>query len=62
MASFKTREEANKAFDNLGKVPKIMMSGETGDILQSEGDQNPRDQLLGMFLTQRYQGKYYGKS
>lgn len=62
MKSFKTRKEANVGYVVIGKTPKMMMSGETGDILQSDGDQNSRDQLLGMFLTQRYQGKYYGKS
>lgn len=62
MKSFTSREEANKAFKNLGDKPKLIMSGETGDILDSYGDQNSRDQILGMFLTQRYQGKYYGKS
>ena len=62
MASIKSRKEANIEFAVLGKVPKIMMAGETGDILQSAGEQNPRDQLLGYFLTQRYQGKYFGKS
>lgn len=62
MSSFKSRVEADKAYLILGKIPKIMMSGETGDILMSNGDQNSIDQCLGMFLTQRYQGKYYGKS
>lgn len=62
MHSSKTRVEGDKVFLIQGKVPKILMSGETGDILLSSGDQNSRDQLLGMFLTQRYQGKYFGKS
>ena len=51
MQQFKTRQEADKAFAATGKVAKILMSGETGDILSSEGDQNERDQILGMFLT-----------
>jgi hypothetical protein len=38
MGSFKTRVEADKAYLMLGKIPKIMMSGETGDILMSDGD------------------------
>lgn len=62
MSSFKTRAEADKQYLMQGNVPKLLMSGETGDILMSNGDQNSRDQILGMFLTQRYQGKYYGKS
>ena len=62
MRSSKTRIEGDKEFLMQGKAPKILMSGETGDILLSSGDQNGRDQILGMFLTQRYQGKYFGKS
>lgn len=63
MNSFKTRELANEAFEKMdSKTPRIMLSGETGDILMGKGDQNLRDQCLGMFLTQRYSGKYYGKS
>jgi hypothetical protein len=62
MASYKYRQLADIEFKKLGDVPKILMSGETGDILAASGDQNLRDQCLGMFLTQRYQGKYYGKS
>lgn len=33
MVSIKSRKEANIEFAVLGKVPKIMMAGETGDIL-----------------------------
>ena len=63
MTSYKSRELANKAYQKMAqKVPRIMVSGETGDILQAKGDQNWRDQCLGMFLTQRYSGKYYGQS
>jgi hypothetical protein len=64
MNSFKTRELADAAFSKFGDAtPRIMMSGETGDILASKGgNQNWRDQCLGMFLTQRYSGKYYGQS
>lgn len=53
-SSFKTRTQAEIAYATLGKVPKLMMSGETGDILKSHGDQNSVDQCIGMFLTQRY--------
>jgi hypothetical protein len=64
MNSFKTRELADEAFNKKGdNIPRIMVSGETGDILASKGGtQNWRDQCLGMFLTQRYSGKYYGQS
>jgi hypothetical protein len=52
MNSFKTRQLANDSFAKMGtEVARIMISGETGDILQSKGDQNLRDQCLGMFLT-----------
>jgi hypothetical protein len=43
MSSFKTRELANKSFAKMGSVPRIMVAGETGDILQAKGDQNLRD-------------------
>lgn len=43
MKSFKTRVEADKAYLMLGNTPKIIMAGETGDILASSGDQNSRD-------------------
>lgn len=43
-------------------MPKLLISGETGDVLKAHGEQNQIDQVLGMFYTQRYQGKYYGKS
>lgn len=44
MNSFKTRKLANESYDKMGSdVARIMMSGETGDILQSKGDQNLRD-------------------
>ena len=63
MNSYKTRDAANQAFKKMGSgTARIMVSGETGDILQAKGDQNLRDQCLGMFLTQRYSGKYYGQS
>jgi len=52
MNSYKTRPKANLAFGKFKKdTPRIMISGETGDIVQATGDQNWRDQCLGMFLT-----------
>ena len=63
MESFKTRQLADEAFYKMDKdTARIIISGETGDILAGKGDQNLRDQCIGMFLTQRYQGKYYGKN
>jgi len=38
MTSHKTRVEGDKAYLMQGKVPKFLMSGETGDILMSSGD------------------------
>ena len=44
MNSFKTRDLANKFYDKMpADVARIMISGETGDILQSKGDQNLKD-------------------
>jgi hypothetical protein len=52
MNSFKSRELANAFYAKMKpEIPRIMISGETGDILMSKGDQNQRDQCLGMFLT-----------
>lgn len=61
MRTFQKRSEAEKSYKALGKVPKILVSGETGDVVLSSGEQNMVDQCLGMFYTQRYQGKYYGQ-
>jgi len=37
--SFKTRDLANDFFSKLNsETPRIMISGETGDILQGKGD------------------------
>mmetsp|Transcript_5191 Transcript_5191/g.8018 ORF Transcript_5191/g.8018 Transcript_5191/m.8018 type:complete len:85 (+) Transcript_5191:679-933(+) len=61
--AYKTRALADDAFSKLnGQLAKIMISGETGDLLRGAGEQNWKDQCLGMFLTQRYSGKYYGQS
>lgn len=60
MKTFQTRDEADKSFSQLGEIPKILVSGETGDVLIANGDQAMIDQCVGMFYTQRYQGKYYG--
>ena len=60
MKTFQSRKEADEAFYALGTVPKILVSGETGDVLLANGEQNMIDQAVGMFYTQRYQGKYFG--
>ena len=62
MKTFQKRSLADKGFKDLGEMPKLLLSGETGDVLLGHGDQNQQDQILGMFYTQRYQGKYYGES
>jgi len=61
MKTFEKRPDAEKEFNKLGGIPKILVSGETGDVLLSNGDQKMVDQCLGMFYTQRYQGKYFGQ-
>lgn len=43
MHSYQTRVEADKTYLMQGKVPKMLMSGETGDVLLSGGDQNSLD-------------------
>jgi hypothetical protein len=35
--SFATREEGQKHFEELGEMPKLLISGETGDVLMSHG-------------------------
>lgn len=60
MKTFQKRDLANKGFEDYGEMPKLLFCGETGDVLLGHGDQNQLDQILGMFYTQRYQGKYYG--
>lgn len=41
MKSFKTRELANDFYKQMkDETPRIMLAGETGDILMSKGDQN----------------------
>lgn len=60
MRTFQKRSDADKGYNALGNIPKILVSGETGDVVEAHGEQNMIDQCLGMFYTQRYQGKYYG--
>ena len=37
------RSEADSYFDALGQIPKILVSGETGDVLSSQGEANMID-------------------
>lgn len=43
MKTFQKREEADKEFNGLGNVPKILVSGETGDVLMANGDKSMID-------------------
>jgi hypothetical protein len=38
MKTFQKRAEADKGFKNLGNIPKLLISGETGDVLLSNGE------------------------
>lgn len=43
MKTFQSREEGESAFLDLGNVPKILVAGETGDVVLSHGKQNMVD-------------------
>ena len=60
--SYESREEANTAFAEKDSLNKLLVSGETGDVLLAAGSPNMINQCVGYFYTQRYQGKYYGQS
>ena len=47
-------------FEECSVISAYFPSGTTGDVLLGKGQQHEMDQILGMFYTQRYQGKYYG--
>ena len=51
MKTFPKREAGEKAYGELGEVAKILVSGETGDVLLSNGKQPMVDQAVGMFYT-----------
>jgi len=38
MKTYQKRAEAEKGFKTLGDIPKILISGETGDVLLSHGE------------------------
>ena len=49
--SFPTRGTAQKHFEELGEMPKLLISGETGDVLMATGSQIEIDECLGNFYT-----------
>lgn len=52
MNQYPTREQADEAYDKLdASVPRILVAGETGDVLRAKGETNWVNQCLGMFLT-----------
>ncbi len=59
--TYPKRALGEEGFTNLGEIPKILVSGETGDVVLASGSESQIDQCLGMFYTQRYQGKYFGQ-
>lgn len=41
MKTFQTRQDADKAFANdFGDMPRLLICGETGDVLSAVGEQN----------------------
>lgn len=54
MKTFQKREPAEIYYSDLGPIPKILVAGETGDVVLANGETNMIDQCLGMFYTQRY--------
>lgn len=43
MKTFQKRPEAEKDYQALGNIPKILISGETGDVLLANGEQSMVD-------------------
>lgn len=43
MKTFQKRPEAEKDYQGLGNIPKILISGETGDVLLANGEQSMVD-------------------
>ena len=43
-------------------MPKLLISGETGDILRANGSQIEIDECLGNFYTARQYLKFYGQN
>jgi len=43
-------------------MPKLLISGETGDVLMANGNQIEIDENLGNFYTSRQYLKFYGQN
>jgi hypothetical protein len=43
-------------------MPKLLISGETGDVLMGNGSQIEIDENLGNFYTSRQYLKFYGQN
>mmetsp|Transcript_5304 Transcript_5304/g.8198 ORF Transcript_5304/g.8198 Transcript_5304/m.8198 type:complete len:125 (+) Transcript_5304:1245-1619(+) len=51
MKTYPKRELGEEGYNNLGQIPKILVSGETGDVMLASGTDSQIDQCLGMFFT-----------
>lgn len=60
--SFPTHDTGVAHFNEIGDMPKLLISGETGDVLMANGSQIEIDECLGNFYTQRQYLKFYGQS
>lgn len=40
MKTFQSRPAAEKYYTDLGQIPKILLAGETGDAIMSDGELN----------------------
>lgn len=60
--SFPTRATAQEHYEELGDMPKLLISGETGDVLMANGSQIEIDENLGNFYTSRQYLKFYGQN
>jgi len=58
--TFPSRETGMAHFNELVDQPKLLISGETGDVIASSGTTEEVDECLGNFFTARYNGKYFG--
>jgi len=43
MKTFQKRPDGEKDYQALGNIPKILISGETGDVLLANGEQSMVD-------------------
>jgi len=49
--SYESREEADTAFTEKDSESKLLVSGETGDVLLAAGQPNMINQCVGYFYT-----------